>query len=218
MGIGRRQFLRIFGATLAAAANPAAAVTMLDNFYVNRRLGIGFRKPSTWTFSDVKQMEAIVDDQIFDVDDPDLLKEIKESAGSPLLTLSKDKISPESRRFTPGMHVYVDYLENEKDAKTRPIFPFYLSHFDIRLLRDTLKDYETTTEPVLKWISECPAIEYESVFTFEHANIRPTLVRLRSMLIYQGKAFYTLRMFDSPQLGGDRVFNFAPLVESIRVV
>ena len=205
MGIGRREFLRIFGTTIAAAANPAAAVTLLDNCYINRRLGIGFRKPPSWKFSDVKLMEAIVEDQVFDVDDPESLREIKESAGSPLLTLSKEKLSLNSKRFTPGMHVYVDYFENEQDAKSRPVIPFYLSHFDIGMLRDSLKDYETTTEPILRWVSRCPAIDYESAFTFEHPNIRPTSVRLRSMLIYQGKAFFTLRMFDSPQLGGDRV-------------
>ncbi len=47
MGIGRREFLRLTGLALAGLAiDPLKAVAINDNIYVNKKLGILFKKPS----------------------------------------------------------------------------------------------------------------------------------------------------------------------------
>lgn len=77
MGIGRREFLRLFGTAIAAAsANPSAAITIRDDQYINRRLGIAFQKPNGWVFSDVKQMADLKAGQILDLDDPEFAQSI----------------------------------------------------------------------------------------------------------------------------------------------
>ena len=70
MGIGRREFIRVFGASLAAlAAAPADAVSLVDDFYLNRKLGLGFRRPDGWSFADVQKMGSVKKGQLLAIDD-----------------------------------------------------------------------------------------------------------------------------------------------------
>jgi len=46
VGIGRRKFLKLFGAVIATAAtNPLRAVIINDDLYINRALGLAYKKP-----------------------------------------------------------------------------------------------------------------------------------------------------------------------------
>lgn len=57
MGIGRRKFLKLFGAVIASAAsNPLQAVIVQGDLYINRALGLAYKKPNGWYFV---SMEAL---------------------------------------------------------------------------------------------------------------------------------------------------------------
>lgn len=77
MGIGRREFLQLFGTAIATlTSNPNSEIAIVDEQYVNRKLGIAFRKPPEWTFADDKEMGDVSAGQILDLDDPALAREL----------------------------------------------------------------------------------------------------------------------------------------------
>ncbi|MEX1231441.1 MAG: hypothetical protein WEB58_14435 [Planctomycetaceae bacterium] len=218
MGIGRREFLRLFGAGIAAATNPAAAIAIFDNQYINRRLGIAFEKPNGWVFADVKQMADVIAGQILDLDDVELSRAIVESVELPILTISKEEISADADRFMPGVTVYLERLTPDECADPDDVPPMARLERDVQSCKQILKDFTVTSDPAPASVSACDAAEYEATFVFEHQNLRPTPVRMKTLAIDQRIALYTLRMYDSPYLGGDMTFNYRPFIESVRMV
>ena len=156
MGIGRREFLQLFGVGIAAARNPAAAIAILDDQYINRRLGIAFEKPNGWVFANVKQMADVKAGQVLDL--------------------------------------------------------------DVESCATILKRFKVTSDPTSATVSACDAASYEASFIFEHENPEPTPVRMKTLVIDQGTAFYTLRMYDSPYLGEGMAFDFGQFMASVRMV
>jgi hypothetical protein len=219
MGIGRRQFLLLFGASIGAlAANPSSAIVILDDQYVNRKLGIAFRKPKGWTFADVKEMGEVQAGQILDLDDPDMARELVDSYELPVLTISRDRLSSNSNRFTPGVTIYLDRFEFLASFPQVQIPPLENLGNDIERCESLLKDFRVTSPPKLACVSECDAAEYTASFVFEHKNIKPIRVRMLTLAVFQNPAFYTIRMHDSPYASPDTTFDYRLFVESVRMV
>lgn len=221
MGIGRREFMRLFGGTLASiTADPSSAVAILDDLYVNRKLGIAFRKPFGWSFADVMEMGRVQAGQILDLEDTELARQLVESKERPILTISKDTLSAKAKRFTPGVTIFLDRFD-ELDAALPgaelKLPPIENLNQDIESCRLILKDFRIVSDPVPRRVSECDAAEYHASFVFEHENMRPTEVRMRSLVICQGPKFYTLRMYDSLDEPDCR-FDYGPFVDSVRMV
>src|SRR5687768_15697028 len=146
MGIGRRDFLKLFGATLASiaiSASPAAA--LLDDFYINRKLGIAFKKFKGWHFSNVADMGEIKDGQILALDDAELVKQLKEKTELPLITVSKEPILAGAQRFTPGTNVYLDRYVLTKDRKVQDPVANILK--DISYSKKVLRQFDVISEP-----------------------------------------------------------------------
>ncbi len=222
MGIGRREFLRIFGATLVALAiPPTLAVAVLDDLYINRKLGLAFRRPAGWHFSDVQQMGEMLSGQILDLEDAGLVQKIKELTALPLVTLSQEPLTHALRHFTPGVNMYVDRSvpeDTESEAQT-VLSPLESFEWDMKYQGKILKHFEVLSPLVATTVSECEAYEYSSAFLFEHANLAaPVRVRMRSVLIVQEPAWYTLRLHDSPYLGAQSTFDYSEFINSIWIV
>jgi hypothetical protein len=218
MGIGRREFLRLFNAGIAAAATPTAAIAILNNQYINRRLGIAFEKPEGWEFADVKQMADVKAGQVLDLDDVELSRMIVQSAELPILTISKEAISASSDRFTPGVTIYLDRIAPDESSDPDALPPIETLKLDADLCEAILKDFSVTSQPTATTVSFCDAAQYDASFTFEHDNMKPTPVRMRTLVVDQSTAFYTLRMYDSPYLGGSMTFDYSSFLASVRMV
>jgi hypothetical protein len=218
MGIGRREFLQLFGVGIAAARNPAAAIAILDDQYINRRLGIAFEKPNGWVFANVKQMADVKAGQVLDLDDPELSREIMHSVELPILTISKEELSADSSRFTPGVTVYLDRLISKESGDHEVVTPIQCVELDVESCATILKRFKVTSDPTSATVSACDAASYEASFIFEHENLEPTPVRMKTLVIDQGTAFYTLRMYDSPYLGEGMAFDFGQFMASVRMV
>lgn len=220
MGIGRREFLNLFGASIATLAiDPSDAIAIYDNQYVNRKLGIAFQKPKGWHFANVQEMGEVRDGQILDLGDNELLQEIFGSMNLPILTLSQEPISAESDHFAPGITIYLERLfEEGANDTTECISPMEILEADSELCQTVLKDFKVTSPFKSMQISACAAGEYTASFLFEHENLAPTPVRARTLIVDQDQQIYTIRMFDSPYVDGDMTFDYTPFVESIKMV
>ena len=220
MGIGRREFLGLFGSVIAASiTGQSKAIALVDDYYVNRRLGIAFQKPPGWVFADVKQMGDMKSGQILDLDDLERSREIVDAVELPILTISKEALSTDAGNFTPGVTVYLDRISSGEASK--PSAPETLLKqlmFDVISNAGILKDFDVLNYPENITVCGSDGAEYEASFLFEHENMTPTPVRMKTMTIDQGTAFYTIRMYDSPISGGEMAFDFADFVQSIRLV
>lgn len=218
MGIGRREFLRLFSVGLAAAASPASAIAISDNHYINRRLGIAFTKPNKWVFAGIQQMANVKAGQILDLDDPELSQLIVEHTELPILTVSKGEVRADSHYFTPGATVYLDRITPEAKLEHENLSTVENLQADAETCCTVLNGFHLLSDVCIMRVSACPAAQYVASFTFEHENMKPTPVRMRTLVIDQGTASYTLRMYDSPYLGGEMAFDYSPFIESIRMV
>jgi hypothetical protein len=192
MGIGRREFLRIFGAGIAAVATrPSSAIAIVDDHYINRKLGIAFQKPRGWIFASIEEMGEVKAGQLLDLDDVGLSHEVLASAELPILTISRDGISAAADRFTPGITVYLDRLGSEatnEGHKTVDSADRYIA--DVQFCANVLKEFRVTSARQVRKISACNAMEYEASFVFEHENMQPTTVRMKTLAIDQTTALY----------------------------
>ena len=218
MGIGRREFLRLFGAGIAAAASPTTAIAIADNQYINRRLGLAFEKPTDWVFADIKQMADVKAGQILDFDDPELSRWIVEATEVPILSISKEQIVANSNRFTPGVTVYLERFSPEEASDQDCLSPVESLESDSETCRVILKDFRAISPATTATISACDAAHYDATFTFEHKHMTPTPVRMKTLVIDQATAFYTIRMYDSPHLGNTMFVDYSSFIASIQMV
>jgi hypothetical protein len=211
MGIGRRDFLVMFGSTLAAlAAQPLSAVVALeDDLYLNRKLGLAFRKPFGWHFADVRAMGELAAGQILAIDDPEI-KELWTSAEAlPLATVSEEPITSPAGRFTPGISAFVEALPQGEPSALE------VAAEDLSYLPRFLRGVELIANPSTIAVSRSDAAEYRVAFRFEHEEIaNPTDVTMRALLIHQADRRYTFRMYDT--IGGR--IDFDKFIDTIRVL
>jgi hypothetical protein len=219
MGIGRREFLRLFGAAItSASATPTSALTLLDDLYINRRLGIAFQKPSGWIFANVQQMRDLKAGQILDLEDLFEAQAILDATDVPLLMISKEPLSASPNRFTPGVTVFREYATSDEVGSEEPTPLLQTATFDIENCDTLLRNFKVLTAPARTSVSGCEAIVYESRFLFEHEAMRPTPVRMTSLVIAQQMTYYTLRMYDSPYVGGEQFFDYSSFISQIKIV
>lgn len=220
MGIGRRELLRQFGAGIAAAAgNSLSAVAIVDDYYVNRRLGIAFEKPRGWIFAGIREMGEVKAGQILDLDDLELSREAVDSVELPIVAISRDRLSGDAERFTPGVTVYLEDIAGGPGGDDNERFDLIRCFSaDVSFCAAVLKDFRVRSASLVTEVSACNAIEYEAAWVFEHENMLPTPVRMKTLVIDHGTALYTLRMYDSPYAGTEFEFDYSSFIASVRMV
>ena len=108
MGVGRREFLRLTSIALAGLAfDPLKAVTINDNVYVNKKLGIMFQKPQDWGFIAIKDFGKIKSEQIIGEGINQPTDEIWEELGDPICIATKyHQDKPEYKGISlPQLHL-----------------------------------------------------------------------------------------------------------------
>lgn len=219
MGIGRRDFLKLFGASLATLALTASpAVAILDEYYVNRKLGIAFKRYAGWHFANVADMGEIADGQILDLEDERLGKYIREITDLPILTITKESLSIKGSEFTPGINIWLDqYTADSSTSQARVNSLDRMIKADIEVNTRILKEFSVLSEPINQMVSGCEAIAYSSSFIFEHEKLAvPTRVRMKALIVAQNSTLYIIRMYDSPFHGQD--VDYTEFLDSIYIV
>lgn len=188
MGIGRRQFLKMFGATIAtAAANPLQAVVLSENLYINRALGIAFRKPAGWFFMSIKEFSHLKNGQVLKDDE---LSDQLRGAEDPLVVMTK--INPLEKSIGPAITVYVEPFEYEEGETLIGFLPGLEATY-----QKVLPEYKQIGDPLEKYISNCESVEYYSEFLYEHESFK-VKARNRCLITIREPQIYTVNMFDYP--------------------
>ena len=208
MGIGRREFLSFLSATsVSLFVDAGKAVEIHDHLYVNRKLGLAFRCPNAWHFANVTQMGDVLAGQIHADSE---MKQMILDEPLPILTLSKEMLGT-SCSFTPGITVHLDVADETQLNLDEIAF------LDSGQLNSAFTDFEMLRNPTALVVSKNSAIEYTGKFLFEHEQMQPAMVQMRSLVINHHPAYYTIRMFDSPYIE-NATFDFDSFVQSFKLV
>lgn len=210
MGIGRRDFLRMFGSTLATlSALPSPAVAVEDDLYLNRALGLAFWKPRGWHFADIRDMGTMARGQLLAIDDP-AVRELWSSAEAlPLVTMTRQPLGEGAGRFGSGISVCLD--RQAPDA----IAPLDAAIDDLANVQRIVRDPKVLATPASAVISASPGARYDLESLFEHEQLAtPTRVRMHVLVVQQDDRCFSFRMYDAP----DQPVDFARFEESIRIL
>jgi hypothetical protein len=232
MGIGRREFLRIFGSSLAAlAASPTDAASVHGELYLNRRLGVGFEKPAGWEFVDVKTMGTMQKGTLLAIEDDVRASAILELMDLPFVTVAQP--TEESTPVSPCIHfVLIDGddpfnmlaelahdledLLSEEEGKPVSSRSRMLQRLDDDIDANTelFRSYRVSSAPREFSLSKCDAAEYTASYLFEHQDLQnPAEVRQRTIYVKHRDASYLIRLVDCP---AERlVVDFDPFIKTI---
>lgn len=231
MGIGRREFLAVFGACLAKlATGPSPAAAHVDDLYINRRFGLAFTRPPGWDFIELAPMGKLAQGQLLALSDPQTSAELLESLDPPFVALAPttnpdDEVSPAIQFYLSSPPPQVDIVSmllhqafgkeypGNPDAEL-PV-PLQIIRADRQASRGLLHAMRVNSLPESTTLSECPAAEYTYSYQFHHQNLpAPRPVRVRSMAIEHHERYYLLRLIDTPEHPVD----FESFLSSVRLV
>ena len=192
MGIGRRKFLKLFGAVIASAAsNPLQAVIVQGDLYINRALGLAYKKPRGWhfvtleAFADIKEKQQVIDCET---------SEILKNCADPVAIMSQHHESSDIT-FSPSITLYVENFELHEGENLQKLVSTLSDVYSKALV-----DYQFVDLPKAISVSGCEASEYMSTFVHQQDN-KEALCRHRSIVVLRGEQLYTVNMFDYPTLG-----------------
>jgi hypothetical protein len=232
MGIGRREFLAQFGAAIAFLTTTSGALAaVVGDLYLNRRHGIAFRKPSGWTFQDLRDVGTSKEAMVLEFDGltPELWVEAlrSEPMFAAFVVVADMRVARtltdeagDIDRIAPGISVH--YEGTWATDGPDPAAPFSLEAFvtrDLALFAEGYRDFRLARPPRSIELSSCAAIEY--VATYRYVQVRlPHAVPMRERVVYvyQGPAIYSIRMFDYPKVAPTLGYDFDAFLSTVRVL
>jgi hypothetical protein len=202
MRLGRREFLKVMGASLGHAALSSAPVPwILNNTYVHKELGIAFSKPDSWSFTPLKDI-ARVAGEIGQ-------RHSRDDLQPSLMNISQRLWDAQSPTFCPGINIYR--------------YPCGRDSLDkyVRTMLSEPKmydDFQCVQPPMATEISGLEAYQAETSFVFDTSKLdRPTPVRMRSLIVQQDDRLYSITMCDSPRCEMDQSQIFDEFTRSLRI-
>lgn len=179
---------------------------MSGDVYINHRIGLSFRKVSSWRFEHLRTFSDIRNEYEYAMPDPDLVEELKRGplpvavvSGAPLL-----------KALGASMTVY---------AEQNPLRPGEtLAEAASDIVQGTstfVKDFKLIDQPLLRTVDGRPALDFKASFLYEDRLGNRGPVRHRSLAVLNGNILYTFQMLDIPADGIDTQDKFDKMIDSI---
>lgn len=201
MGIGRIAFLSFVDEAIGGDPAAGGDRVVRGDYFVCRRLGLGFLKPASWHFRAFEDFVSDLGGQELADTTVDDAEECAEHLRKLVVVLSRDPVGAKAEgdivRFTPGITIFSN---SDDRSDTAADFEGTVSRA-IEYFATTLRDYSVLEPPRFRQVSRCPAARYSAEFMFEHRGMRPTRVRDQVLIIDQGTTVYTIHLYDSPWTG-----------------
>lgn len=209
MGIGRRQFLKLFGSVIASAStSPLQAIIVDGDLYINRALGLAFRKPPGWHYFSIESFENVRSDQIL-LDGE--LSEAIVSAEGPVVVMTQN--SPDiTDRPGPCITVYVEPFHYQEGESLIGFLPSINATYN-----KILSGYVQSGAANELEVSGCESISYKSRFLFEHKSFSLP-ANHRAMIVVREPYIYTFNMFEYPTEQVASVGEYDRFISSIALV
>lgn len=220
MGIGRKDFIVQMSVALTGLAiSPLSAVAINDDFYVNKRLGMLFRKPHHWGYVGVADFEKLKEKQIINNEFDNSEIDLWQTLGEPACLITKYyEDRPENFGvFSPTIQVFVNHKSEFSDMEYSSFKEFIkISRTGVSMM---LKDFkiQEEKEPYLK--NGNYFFEYSATYLFEHSEIKgPLEVNLNVIIVEHNNFYYYFNFHDSPAQGQTATNEFDEFKKSLRLI
>lgn len=220
MGIGRREFLRLISiASIGLAIDPLQAVAINDNIYLNKKLGIIFRKPENWGFVDIKDFGKIKSEQFIGEGLEDTTDEIWEELGEPICIATKYyKDKPDYKGiFSPTITLNITPRAELEYLGHKTFDELMEMSFNATSL--ILKDFQIKKRYDPYLISNCKFYEYDTEYLFEHQEIsEPLLIELKVLKAEHKDFYYDFNCHQSKTQNQTAVKEFEEFKKTIKLI
>jgi hypothetical protein len=212
MGLGRRAFLKFAATALGGlAVDPATAIAVTGDYYVNTRLGLAFMRPQGWQLQTFQDFATQLKGQIVEGVEPEEEEAFRRDQASTLVaTISKYDDSVD--RFSPSITVFKN-TEDRAGVESLDT----LAGQAIAAFSECLKDYAVTEPPLRRELSNCDGLRFKSRWVFQHEKIAPVLIDDEVLVIDQGLVIYTIHLYDTPYEGDSAAEEFSLFRRSLRL-
>jgi hypothetical protein len=218
MGIGYRNFVKTLQAELTDPGQERS-VTVEGDFYLNRRFGVGFKKPQNWSFIFVKdfgEFKRKIGADRKQVSDPDW-----NGLSEPAVILAKYKADGKEP-FSPAIIIYFLHKNSTKEMYEDEQENTSFRHI-VKLIADgskkLFKDHHFIKKHYPRRICGCKAVESLWSWNFEDIKTKQRWIcESWSLLIELNNYIFSISMIDSKQAGEIEQTSFVAFVDSIRLL
>ena len=221
MGIGRRSFIKLMTAALAGASvDPLQAVVIHEDWYVNKKLGVIFRKPANWHFIAVKDFGRLKEEQILAEDYDDWKNDIYESLGDPVCVITKYGIDDPKYKgvFSPTIVVNITPKQEVLGIWGNETFEDVIE-ISKETTAQILQDFRVEKSYGQINLCNCISYEFDAKYTFNHLEMdEPVEVELKVIKVDHGQFFYDFSMHQSLAANQPAESEFLAFKESIEMV
>jgi len=220
MGIGRREFLRLSSLALAGiTVNPLQAVVTAKDVYVNKKLGILFRKPAAWSFVNVKDFGKLKDAQILADEWEDMKDEVWKELNDPICIATKypHDLPQYKGVFSPTITLHITPKKELEDMGYGSFEELMeMSGYGVSQL---LKNFTVIKRYAPYYISGCKFYESDAEYIFEHKEmVNPVKVELKTLAAKHNGFYYNFNCHQSSAQNEIAVNEFEEFKKSIRLI
>lgn len=218
MGIGRREFVKLFSVALAGTAfDPLNAIITNDDLYVNKMLGIMFSKPFGWSFVRVTDFGRLKNEQTLGNGWNDNKDTVWNELGEPICIATKYPGDDPSLKgvFSPTISLNVTPKAELNDLGCNSLEEIIaLSQKGTSMI---LKNFAVTRRYPPYEICGCKVFENDSTYSFEHVDIdEPLKVELKTFHVEHNGSYYDFNCHQSVEQGQIADREFASFKKSIK--
>ena len=220
MGLGRRRFIKLANtALIGLTVDPFKSVITNNDFYVNKKMGIIFEKPSNWVYLNVMDFEDIKENQILGNGWNDKKEELWEELGDPICYITRyDQSNPKYEGlFSPTITLNVTHKSKFDD--------FGIDSFDELMelsqlgTSEILRDFKVTKRRDIQNISGYKFYEYDAQYLFEHVKLdKPFKVELKVLKAEHNNFFYEFNCHQSIEQNQIATADFEQFKQSIKLI
>ena len=220
MGLGRREFVRLMSVAMAGiVVDPLAVVSVNDNFYINRKLGLMFEKPQDWGFIHIQDFGELKEKQILSNIEPEEKDEFWEVIGGPACMFTKyHEETPENKGlFSPTVQFFVNHKSEFDDMQYDSFEEFIeLSKGSVS---EILKNFKIVEKKRPYERDGCKFYEYFATYDFEHVELNGTLeVNLNVLIAEHNNYYYFINLHDSQAQKQIATNEFRDFKQSLKLI
>lgn len=217
MNLDRRTFLKSTGVVITGIIGASAgAATISDNYYSNKRLGLGFLKPNTWlidTFRDFDFLNEGVRSTRFNPDQQHLARKY---FVSPDAIVSKYQL--DSGKLNPSIHLH-HYSRPVPDSKRqRKIFYRRSIHNTFERYRELHNRFKVIEKPKHRLDSGCDIYESKFEYNLERRDFPTILVHTKYLEIFHKDENYKVLASSYPGIDEIGVNEERSFIDSIHLI
>jgi len=219
MGMNRREFLNFMAVALgsSAVASGASAVAIRDDYYVNRKLGLGFIKPANWSFQAYQDFGFMKEHQVLSNFSPEDAEEIKALFEDPLVVISKYSFVKNPGRttiVTPSILIHFeDYEGYDLSATMDERFQDIADGLECLFSNCVVED-----QMVPITVSGCEGMHFHWEHLFEHENIEPLMMTCQTRILFTDLGLYTIHYQHLPDRNEDTSVEFEQFTDSLHIL